>query len=218
MFAPPNNENGRAFLGRSCSGSTTICALLALWIGGFLASPAFSQGVRADALKATFLYRFASYVEWPPPSSTAPFTIGVVENDDVASQLEQLVPAISVNGQRVSLRRLRGGDSLDGVHVLYVGNSTSVLARVLRGAARSRPILVVADAPRALAEGAIINFLGPAPTLKFEVSLSNAERAGLRINARLLSVAARVQGRSTSSVSPGQSPVLPTTSTSSKQP
>lgn len=190
--------------------------MLATWLVGAFATPALPQGVPAAAVKATFLYRFAGYVDWPPPLSAAPLTIAIVENEDVARQLEQLVPGITLNGHSAALKRLRGGDSLDGIHVLYVGSSTSVQARALRDAARNRPVLLVADSPRGLADGAVINFLGPGPTVRFEISLSNAGRAGLRINSRLLSVAARVEGKLHSSIAPVPSPGASTSFTSGK--
>lgn len=179
--------------------AATMLVAAMIFCGG---ARARDGGITAEALKATFLYRFAGFVEWPPPLADTPLTIAVADDDDVAQQLERLLPSISVGGHPVKLRKLRGGDSLDSVHILYVGAASSVRGRVLRHAAIGRPILLVGDSPGALAQGATINFLDSSPTVKFEISLSNAERSGLKINSRLLGVAARVEGKAQASAVP----------------
>ena len=158
-----------------------------------------AQEVSADAIKATFLSRFSGYVQWPESASSHEVTIGVVDQEGVARQLERLLPAISSDDRRIRMKRLRGGDSLDGIEVLFVGASASIPARLFREAAIGKPILLVADFPRALGAGAIINFVEEDRTVRFEVSLTNAARAGLRINSRLLSVATRVEGATSTS-------------------
>src|SRR4051812_3242221 len=74
----------------------------------------------ADAVKAAFLYRFASYVEWPNDAPTGPLVIGIIGAEDIASQLDQLLPRMTVNGKPAEVRRISQPDDLDGVHILYV--------------------------------------------------------------------------------------------------
>src|SRR4051812_30498926 len=51
----------------------------------------------ADAVKAAFLFRFASYVTWPPDATaTGSFVIGVVNDDAVAVQLDHLLTGMNV--------------------------------------------------------------------------------------------------------------------------
>lgn len=195
VCAPNSNEQRRDSLTGSFIGSfPRVAAVCAVVFGSIWASPAFPQATSPEAVKATYLYRFSGFVEWPPAMGEAPFTIGIVDNEGVAAQLERVLSTVSINGHRARIKRLRGGDPLDEVHVLYVGSSASVHARVLRDAAAKRAVLVVSDAPGGLADGAVINFLNSPRNVKFEVSLSNARRYGLKIDARLLSVAARVEG------------------------
>src|SRR5262245_45680083 len=99
----------------------------------------------ADAVKAAFLYRFASYVEWPPDAPPGPFVIAVAGDEEVASQLDALQPRMSVNGRPVRVRRVTRASELDGVHILYVGPGPMTRTRALRTAAVSRPILLVTD-------------------------------------------------------------------------
>ena len=97
----------------------------------------------ADAVKAAFLYRFASYVEWPEDAPTGPLVIAVSGADEVATQLGDLLPRVNVNGRAVAVRRVSKPAELDGVHILYVGPDALARTRALRSAALNRPILIV---------------------------------------------------------------------------
>jgi hypothetical protein len=88
---------------------------------------------------------------------------------------------------------VKGGDSLAGLQVLYVGNGTAEELPQSLAPARSLPILVVTDAPGALASGSVINFTVERDRVRFEVSLPAAERNGLKLSSRLLAVAQRVE-------------------------
>lgn len=160
-----------------------LCALSAL---------GYAQTFSADAVKATFLYRFAGYVQWPAAATAEPFVIGVVDDDAIAQELERLLKNISIEGRRAEVKRLRAGDTLEGVRVLFIGASDSIPARRLRQLAVGKPILLVTDTDGGLKSGAVINFVQDQRNVKFEVSLSNALAAGLKIDSRLLSVAVRV--------------------------
>jgi hypothetical protein len=62
-------------------------ALLAL-------ADARAQQASEATVKAAFLYKFPGYVEWgTPPQPGAPFVIGVAGSDEIAEELERLVPS-----------------------------------------------------------------------------------------------------------------------------
>lgn len=159
------------------------------------ASPSRAETYSVEAVKAAFLYRFASYVEWPADAPAAPFIIAVAGDEGVAKQLEALVPRMVVNRRPVQLRRVARAADLDGVHILYVGPKAMARTRTLRSRALERPILIVTDDDRGLDAGAIINFTETGRNVRFEISVIAADRARLRIDSALLSVAARVERR-----------------------
>ena len=166
--------------------SLGLCVVLSSW--------AFGQGFSADAVKAAFLHRFASYVEWPPEAlGDGPFVIGIADGDEVATHLTELLPQMTLQGRRAEVRRVARGTDLEGVHILYVGGNTRNRASELRAAATNRSILLVTDATNGLAGGGVINFLESENRVRFEVSLRAADRARLRVDSALLAVAARVE-------------------------
>ena len=159
------------------------------------ASLARAETFSVEAVKAAFLYRFASYVEWPPDSPASPFVIAVAGDEAVAKQLEALVPRMVVNHQPVKLRRVARVADLAGVHILYVGPEALARTRTLRAAALERPILIVTDDDHGLDAGAVINFVEAQRNVRFEISVIAADRSRLKIDSALLSVAARVERR-----------------------
>jgi hypothetical protein len=148
-----------------------------------------------EAVKAAFLHRFAAYVQWPEAVDTGPFVIAVDGGDEVAAQLEQLLPGLTIQNRKAQVRRVRTVADLDGASILYIGPGHRPQTRTLMQAVAMRPILLVTDTDEGLSGGAIINFVRVERTIRFEVSLTAAERSGLKINSGLLSVAARVEGR-----------------------
>ena len=143
-------------------------------------------------IKAAYLYKFAAYVDWPGNAATGSqaFVIGVMDADEVAQELERIVPGRSVHDRPVEVRRVREGQSTAGLHMLFIGREGDVRT-ALRGPEQPG-LLVVTDNPRGLELGSTINFVLAGEHLGFEVSLESAQRHGLRISSRMLNVARRV--------------------------
>jgi hypothetical protein len=78
--------------------------------------------------------------------------------------------------------------------MLYIGPGHADSLRALIAAVGSRPVLLVTDDEDGLAFGSALNFLKLDKRVRFEVSLTAADRSGLKISSELLSVATRVQG------------------------
>lgn len=162
------------------------------------ASQAWAQQASEASVKAAFLYKFASYVEWPAatlPNPPSPFVFGVVGSDDVASELERIVPGKSVQGHPAVVRRVKEGEPLSGVHVLFIGRGQSNLSALLR-ASQQPGVLTVTESERGLEMGSAINFVVSGDRVGFEVSVPSAEANGLKISSRMLNVARRVVSRS----------------------
>ena len=150
----------------------------------------------ADAVKAAFLFRFASYVTWPPDAPvTGPFVIGVMNDDAVAEHLNRLLPGMNVRGQPAEVRRITKATELDGVHILYVAHGNGAPTREIRAKATRLPILLVTDREDGFEAGGVINFIDVPSNVRFEISLIAADRSRLEIDSALLAVAARVERR-----------------------
>lgn len=164
----------------------------------FLLALAFLSGAAAaqpqeHEVKAAFLFKFLSFIEWPAQSfarASAPLVIGVLGADDVHFALQEIVPGRSAQGRPLEVRKLKEGERTAGVHLLFVGRAA---AAALPNLPAQSGLLVVSEADGALEQGAMINFLRVDGRVRFEVAPDAAERRGLRISSRMLAVAQHVK-------------------------
>ena len=160
--------------------------------------PAHAQTMALEGhIKAFYLFKFAGFVEWPEGSFArpdSPLQIGVAGNDTLASQLELMVAGRMVDGHAVTVRRIRRGESLAGAHMLFIGPDEPSATAELLAAARGQPVLTVSDATQNEAGACMIVFVVTGQRLRFNVAMQHVAAARLRISARMLAAALRIQG------------------------
>jgi hypothetical protein len=184
-----------------------LARLAALTLGAvaslLLVQSVFAQErYRADAVKAAFLYRFAGYVEWPAEALNAQhFTIAVLGTSEVADELQKLLPEREIKNMPARVRRAQRVKDVGTPQILYVAASHSENLSLIVEALATKPILIVTDRAEGLDQGSSINFIAADRRVRFEISVSAAQKANLRIGAELLSVAARVRGAERASAS-----------------
>lgn len=173
--------------------------LVFAWV---LLAPAHGQATltapRESAVKAAFLMKFGTFVEWPPQAfgrPGEPLVIGVLGDDAVHADLEQLAQGRSVNGHPLVARRLREPPSQgERVHILFIATPNESRLRELL-ARTIGPVLVVTQADAGLALGAALNFVLERGRVRFEASPRAAEGRALKLSSRLLAVARAVEER-----------------------
>lgn len=152
---------------------------------------------RESAVKAAFLSKFAGFVEWPAGTLAQPdepLVIGVVGNDEVASDLQQIAAVRTGELRPISVRKLPDAGGWSGIHVLFIGAGRDARVRDILGQVRG-PVLVVSEQEDGLRLGAALNFAVEGGRVRFTASTAAAEARGLRLSARLLALAQSVDGR-----------------------
>lgn len=141
-------------------------------------------------IKATFLYKFCQYVQWPEhvfASAETPIVIGVANADVLAAELALTVQNRTVNGRQVQIRYVDTGDALTGVHLLF--SRVSIDPKWLSA---TQPILTVTE-DASYQQAGMINFVVDDNKVRFDINYGSTEQAGLRISSQLLSVARHVR-------------------------
>jgi hypothetical protein len=166
------------------------CALIACVV-----LPGFAQEAEHQ-VKAAYLYRIAGYVEWPGAAFAGPdtpVTFAILGDDGIATELAQTVAGRTLNDRRLAVRRLKAGEPLTGVHVLFIGRAEQGRTRQLAQAAQPQSILTVSESDGALDQGSVVNFVLADRRVRFEISLEAAEKSRLKLSSRLLAVATQVR-------------------------
>jgi len=164
-----------------------------LLLAAGLLAPGMAAAQLEHEVKAAFLFKFLSFVEWPAAAFAAPdapLVVGVLGADEVLASLQEIVPGRTAQGRAVQLRRLKDGERPAGVHLLFVGRAAAAALPKLAG---QPGVLLVGESEGALDQGAMINFLRSEGRVRFEVAPDAAERRGLRISSRMLAVAQHVR-------------------------
>jgi len=143
-------------------------------------------------VKAAFLYNFAKFVEWPDAQPRAPFVIGVLGDDPFGPVLDQTVTGKTVLSRPLAVRRLADAADAPQVDILFIAASERArLPEVLRRL-RGANVLTVGDTENFVGRGGMVGFRIAGNTVRFDINLREATRAGLRISSQLLRLAGRV--------------------------
>lgn len=174
------------------------------WLLAIVCAPAWPQAgppLAEYQVKAAFLYKFSTYVEWPAQAferPDSPFVIGVAGgNDTFIDTLARTASGRQIGGRPIDVRKLRRGASLEGLQVLFIARSgdTAALADMV-ASAKGQAVLTVTEAePDPHPAGSMINFVVEGNKVRFDIAPAAADQRNLKISARLLSVARRVIGR-----------------------
>jgi len=151
---------------------------------------------RESLVKAAFLHKFSSFVEWPEgtfPKPDSPLRIGVLGDEQVLRDLRDLARDRDRDGHPVTVTRLGPGEPLNGFHILYLkGTSPARIAEMVQSVPDG--VLTVADSDGAHPRGSVISFFLEDGRVRFGASVDAALRQKLRLSSRLLSVARNIQG------------------------
>ncbi len=150
------------------------------------------------AVKATYLYKLAAFVAWPPGALPADsFVICVVGDDPFGAVLDQAVAGQTVQQRPITVRRYAAITADPGCQMMYVAGSDSQTVAGALAAIRGAPVLTVTDAQNEAGPAGMINFVLQDGFVRFEIDPGMAMRSGLNISSKLLSLAVRLRSEGT---------------------
>jgi hypothetical protein len=176
-------------LARVTRGAAAALALAALLLPS---GPGDAQSLET-AVKATYLYKFAPFVDWPPrvfENGASPLVVCVQGEDPFGALLDQAIAGQRVSGHPVVARRLETVDANSGCHIAYVAGSRRQSQAEALKALRGAGTLTVTDG----GAGAV-RFVVVDNRVRFEVDTAELAADGLTLSSKLLSLALSVRGR-----------------------
>lgn len=141
-------------------------------------------------IKATYLYNFAKFIEWPDGKfEKYPIYLCVMGQESMVSNLKKLAKDKFVKNRPLEIRQTNSLDEARSCHILFIGAvETKNLPEILRKL-RLEKILSVGDIPDFIEHGGQIQFFVKENKVGFEINLPAVELTGLKIDARVLNIA-----------------------------
>jgi YfiR/HmsC-like len=198
------HKNG-GFEGRSLDGLRLVFVFLTASVMTFAAASSYAwpnatntNGMLEYEVKAAFLFRFAQFVEWPPTTFKQlgePFTYCTIGDDPFHGALERTLDGKTIGQRTLRVEHLNAAGKIGECQVLFIGGSggKKQIDQTL-ATAGTLPILTVGEADQFAKNGGAIGFCTEANKIRFEVNLDAADKAGLKISAKLLALAKTVLG------------------------
>ena len=163
--------------------------------GGHVASPG-RQPLAEYQVKAAFLLKFASFVQWPSAAgamASDPVGIAIVGNDPFGDLLPAEIPPEDSNDQAFRVTRLESPEEdLSRFRMIFLPQTVSNLAEPLLERVRGRPILTIGEGESFASQGGMIAFTLENKRVRFVINLAQAQKAGLNISSKLLNLARTV--------------------------
>ncbi|HEX5953261.1 MAG TPA: YfiR family protein [Rhodanobacteraceae bacterium] len=148
------------------------------------------------AVKATYLYKLAPFVNWPPATfkaPDAPFSICVVGPDPFDDFLEKAVSGRRLGTHPFQVRRMDAVSRDDDCQIVFIGYAQPDKTRGALEALQGRPVLTVIDSRQSDVAGSVVQFVMRRGHVRFEIDNAAAARNHLVISSKLLNLALAVK-------------------------
>ena len=176
--------------------AATIIAALVSSAGARLVSG--QAGTSSEyQVKAAFLFHFAQFVDWPRETFKDvgdPLTYCTIGEDPFGGALDQSLRGKTVGGRPLQVQHFQKPQEIRGCHILFVTEGEQKFLREAMASVSGQAVLTVGESERFALEGGIIGFSLEKNKIRFEINLEAAEKANLKISAKLLALAKTVIG------------------------
>ena len=185
-----------------------------------LVAPCVVQGADDNAaereyqIKAAFIYNFIKFVDWPKEKvaeSNEPAIIGIVGKDPFGNAFAPVkdkedkdrkvlikrfkpIEELKKSGEKDKSLLEREIDSLRKCHLLFICSSEEKSINEIINLVKDYSVLTIGDMQGFLESGGIINFIMEEKKVRFEINMTAANRAKLKIRSQLLRLAKRLVG------------------------
>lgn len=161
-------------------------------IMGFAMPAAQAQTAQLEvAVKASYLYKLAPFVDWPQNDAGQPLVICVVGSDPFGETLDRAVAGQSFGARPFVIARVDtiGPDST--CNIAYIGGSAAQSTSKALHAIQGMPVLTVTDGTD---PAGIIDFAVQDGRVRFRIDQRAATENHLPISSKLLNLALSVKG------------------------
>lgn len=151
----------------------------------------FSQSLQEYEVKAAFLYQFTKFIEWPATRASDSLTVCIFGNDPFGETLDEL-EAENGTAARIQIRRIEKLSDIDACHLLFISHTNQDKAFEIVREAEGKNVVTVSEIGGFIQRGGMINFVRQGNKIRFEINQKQAQKEGINISSKLLSLALKV--------------------------
>lgn len=158
-----------------------------------LAGPATAAGkpTLEYQVKASYLYNFLQFVEWPPGALAADAILVCVFGQDRFGAALDAIAGENVRGHAIAVRRVHEPEKLNACQVVFLSASEREREALVLQRLAGQPVLTIGETPGFADRGGVINLIQVDDKIRFEINQRAAARDGFRISSQLLQLAVR---------------------------
>lgn len=162
-----------------------IAFLLILGFSSFSSKRFFAPDYKFHSV---YIYNFTKYIQWP--NSGSDIKISILGNQQEAvNAFKAMADAKSGTGKQFTIKVVNNPGEIGACDILFVPGNYSNLAVDAIKKLTGQNTLIVTEKEGMIDQGSGINFVLVENKLKFELSKSNLDRAGLKVSSQLIQMA-----------------------------
>lgn len=146
-----------------------------------------------DKVKATYIYNFTKYIDWPASYKKGNFVIGVLGTTPFYTNLSTLLAKKTVGLQNFEIKNYSSVEAIGNCHILFVPEASSAMLGDVLKKIKGNSTLLVTEKSGLAKQGAGINFIIENNKQRFELNKSNIEKYNMAISSTLMSLAIEVK-------------------------
>jgi hypothetical protein len=157
-------------------------------------APVGAQASLEYSVKAALLLNFARFIEWPDAAfadARTPVSVCVFGDNPFGDALARALQGETVHNRSLVARQVTSQADSAPCHILFVPSGVESRARAAVQQPRSHAV-TVGESPRFENMGGAVTLLLEDGRVRFKVNLRPVEARGIRISARMLQLASRV--------------------------
>jgi hypothetical protein len=145
-------------------------------------------------VKATYLYNFARFTEWPAKDAGEnTFAVCVLGHDPFGSILDTILAGEAIDGKHMVHRRISAVQDAGDCRIVFISSSEESRLKETLAVLGKMSALTVSDISDFSVRGGMIQFVLEQNKVRFEVNLETTGKAGLVLSSELLKVAISVR-------------------------
>lgn len=142
-------------------------------------------------VKATLIYNFAKFINWPSESfltETDPIVVGIVGKDPFGKILDETFVGQTVHGRTIKVNRVKDLKELRVSHILFISLSEAERFKEILDSIQGTSIVTISDIPDFERQGGMIGLFLRENRVRFSINIDAADFAHVKVNSQLLKI------------------------------